>query len=198
MMKLVAIFFLPLVLLMSCAKSRNELSDEGLLRQPYKVGDILVFQSDSSEVDTIEVDKLTRVENADDPLDPFPNLNQTLFVEARKYNRGGSSILTLTTTRSGTYFRFNYRPDRSKVYPGIVQSLKGLDSLIINDTSGICTDCFRIPAIENFDNMKNRPFDLSGITWSQSLGYFMFEFKDGSTWTLTSFLRDKEDLLSKK
>jgi hypothetical protein len=184
-----AIVLVLIIVLFSCRKYR--LSDDDLEWQPYRVGDLLIFESSKGELDTIEIKNVDAHYHPDDPLSILPSSHESLFVIDRS-----SGILTLKTEKSGSYVVFDLRLGNNTLkYPVVTLDLnkKEIDQLEV--TQFIAKNVYKIVAKESFSNLKDRPFDLRYIYWSKEYGYLGLEFKDGYTWKLKSFARAGENLL---
>ncbi len=177
-MKKIIVLFSAMFVLNSCGFYKLSKSD--LSMQPYKAGDILIFESNKGELDTIEIKEVEVHTNFDDPLDLLPNMVQSLFVVA-KY-----SVLEMRKYKTGAYIYFTIRlGDNDLKYPCMGLSIQELEKLSEKENSKIT-----IKAIQSCDNMKDRPFDLRYIYWSKKYGYLGLEFKDNYVWNLKSFVRD--------
>lgn len=182
-MKRVMILLGMVLMLFSC--KTYKLSKSDLEWQPYKIGDMLVFESNIGELDTIKIKNVETHINADDPLAVLPNRLQSLFVVEKR------SFLEMEAGEKGSYIHFTIRLGKNKLkYPGVVLSIKEMNELI-EDESGR----YVIEAKEYYDNMKGRPFDLRYIYWSKKYGYLGLEFKDNYVWALKSFVREGKEIL---
>ena len=171
-----------LLVLFSCNKYKISKSD--LEWQPYEKGDVLIFESNKGEKDTIVVKSIDSYNNTDDPLALFPDKTEILFVMSQK-NR---SLLFMKAYSGGTYFRFEIRLGNNDLR--YASTVLYVEELANNDEG-----CIKFEAIENYDNMKDIPSDLKSITWSKELGYLALEFKGDYIWTLKSFVREGKELL---
>lgn len=182
-MKRLIVLFSVLLMLFSC--KTYQLSQKDLEWQPYKKGDVLLFESNKGEIDTIDIKNVEVHTNPDDPLSVFPNKLQSLFVIAEK------GVLEMKANESGTSVHFTIRLGENKLkYPNVVQSIKEMNGLN-KDKNGR----YIIEAKEYYDNMRDQSFDLRYIYWSKEYGYLGLEFKENYVWTLKSFVRDGKELL---
>ena len=178
---IIIILFLPMLIL-SCKKYK--LSDDDLKWQPYKKGDLLIFQSNKGEIDTIQVTEIEIYNNPDDPLAIFPNIIQSLFVNGKK------NILELQAGKNGSFIQFTLKlGDNNLKYPGVVKNIKEVFPKTSSENE------FIIEAKEYYDNMKDVSFDLRYIYWSKDYGYLGLEFKDNYIWKLKSFIRNNKYLI---
>jgi hypothetical protein len=169
------------------------LSDSDLRWQPYIEGDILIFESNKREQDTIVIKSIEIHNNPDDPLAVFPNCVQSLFVV------GKIELLKLHAGKNGSKVEFKMRIGNNKLrYPGVILYLNQdkIDKLI--KTKFINKEVYKIEAEESRNNMKGRPFDLQFLYWSKEYGYLGLEFKEEYIWELKSFIRDGQNILSQK
>lgn len=200
-MKQAIILTALIFMLFSC--NTYKLTDADLEWQPYKVGDMLVFESSKGELDTIKVENIEVLTGADDPLSVLPNKIQTLFVSGlyyhkpkkdimgRMFSTTSCSVIGMRANSSGSFIEFTIRLGENELkYPGVVQSIKEMSELN-TDESGR----YIIEAKEYYDNMKDRPFDLRYIYWSEKHGYLGLEFKNNYVWTLKSFIRGGEEMI---
>lgn len=177
MKKLIGLF-LALFMLFSC--KTYKMSENDLKWQPYKKGDVLIFESNKGEIDTVVIKSIETYINPDDPLAVFPNKLQSLFVISER------SILEMSAGEKGTYINFTMHLGNNKLkYPNTLRSITEMDEAKKDKNNR-----YVIEANEYYDNMKDRPFDLRYIYWSKEYGYLGLEFKDNYVWTLMSFIRD--------
>lgn len=182
-MKKLIIIFPVLFMLFSCRTYK--ISQNDLKWQPYKDGDVLVFESNKGELDTITIRSIEKYTNPDDPLAVFPNKLQSLFVIGEK------NILKISAGKKGTYVNFEICLGKNNlVYPCTIRSINELQNLKINEK-----DYIVIEAKEDCENLKNRSFDLRYIYWSKEYGYLGLEFKDNYIWSLKSFIREGKEKL---
>lgn len=182
-MKRLIVLFSVLLMLFSCRTYK--LSQSDLEWQPYKKGDVLIFESNKGEKDTVKIESVEVYTNTDEPLAVFPNKLQSLFVIAEK------GVLEMTASESGTSVHFTIRLGKNKLkHSSVVQSIKEMNGLN-KDKNGR----YVIEAKEYYDNMIDQPFDLRYIYWSKEYGYLGLEFKENYIWTLKSFDRDGKELL---
>lgn len=199
-MRLLVYTIIISTMLFSC-KTYN-LSKSDLEWQPYRQGDVLIFESNRKELDTIKIESIEKFTNPDDPLAVFPKKIQSLFVEGvrfhapkkdimgRVYHSSHCNILEMVASKETAYMYFELELGDNKMrYPKTGISLDELEKLIINN------DEIQIKAKENADNMKEYPFDLRYIYWSKKFGYLKLEFKDNYIWSLKSFIRDGKEIL---
>ena len=169
-------------MLFSCRTYK--ISQNDLKWQPYKDGDVLVFESNKGELDTITIRSIEKYTNPDDPLAVFPNKLQSLFVIAQK------SVIEMRANKGGTSIHFTIRLGINHLkYPSTVVDVKELENVKMKEGRYI------IEAKEYYDNMKDVPFDLRYIYWSKEYGYLGLEFKDNYIWSLKSFIRDGKEKL---
>ena len=180
-MKKLIVLFSVMFLFNSC--SFYILSKSDLSWQPYKEGDVLIFESNKGEVDTINIKEVEKHTIPNDPFDLFPTMVQTLFVVAEH------SVLEMNIGETGTSIEFTLRlGDNDLRYP--------CSGLYINDFENkkIEGGKYKIEAKENCYNMKDKPFDLRYIYWSKEYGYLGLEFKDNYVWFLKSFVRNGKEI----
>lgn len=189
-MKQAIILTALIFMLFSC--NTYKLTDADLEWQPYKVGDMLVFESSKGELDTIYIRSITINTGAEDPLAIFPDKIQTLFV------LGERELLKMHSGKYGSKIAFKIRlGDNTDLrYPGTILNLEKLNLDAIKRVTYNNQNCIKIKAEESRENLKNRPFDLRSIYYSKEYGYLSLEFKGNYIWKLKSFMRDGEKLFS--
>lgn len=177
------------MLFSSCGVYRLSKSD--LEWQPYKVGDVLVFESTKGEVDTVLIEAIKSYMNADDPLALFPDYDQSLFISLKK------NILCLTKNRFGSYMELSFflKTKDRKSYPITFVTLSDeyiskLDTIVFNGYP-----VFKIEAKTKAYTLSHIDWDLQYFYWSKQYGYMAFEFKEGYKWYLKSFVRDGVKIL---
>lgn len=189
LMKRTGVFLLLASLGFSCTIYR--LSKRDLAWQPYKVNDLLIFESSKGEIDSIKINGVEKYSNPDDPLDVFPNNDQTLFVSVVQ-----GSILRLDATKDGSYIKFELQL-RSKFHeyvcdiPAIALGRIGKQEVVVFNG----TEAFKVEVGEKCYFEKNKPQGLLYIYWSKKYGYVGLEFKDGYVWRLRSLTRSGNNLL---
>lgn len=188
MRKIIYIIILSTILF-SC--KTYKLSKSDLEWQPYKIGDMLIFESNKGEIDTIQIESIEKFTNPDDPLAVFPNKTQSIFVV------GDKEILKLHAGSNGSKieFKIHLKSDSILRYPVTIlylqkNKINDLEKIVFNSKNS-----FKIKSIESRGNMQDRPFDLRYIYWSKEYGYLGLEFKDNYFWTLKSFIRDGNNIL---
>lgn len=199
-MRIMGFVFIALTTLFSCKTYKFSKSD--LEWQPYRQGDVLIFESSRKEIDTIKIESIKIYTNPDDPLAVFSKKTQSLFVEGLRshapkkdimgniYHSSHCNILKIGASKETAYMYFELELGSDKMrYPTTVVSVDELENLSVKNEE------IEIKAKENYDNMKEYPFDLRYIYWSKNLGYLKLEFRDNYSWKLKSFLRDGKELL---
>lgn len=186
---------------LSCKSFR--LNKEDLEWQPYKKGDILVFESNHGERDTIKIKSIEIFTNPDDPLAVVPKKVETLFVSGeyyhnpkkdimgRMYSSTYCDVIEMGTSKMGSYIDFKFRLGDNKLkYPSVVLSIEEMNKIRKDNY-----ERYKIEAKEYNDNMRDQPFDLRYIYWNKEYGYLVLEFKNNYIWTLKSFIRDGKEIL---
>ncbi len=171
------------LMLFSCKTYKISQSD--LEWQPYKKGDILIFESNKGEIDTINIKNVEVYTNPNDPLVVFPTKLQTLFVLGEN-----AAVLEFKAGEKSTDIHFILRLGKNNLkYPCTVLDIKEFENMKMKKGK------YRIEAKEYYDNMKDVPFDLRYIYWSKEYGYLGLEFKENYIWTLKSFVRGGKEIL---
>ena len=188
----------------SCGRS-YEIRDETHIWQPYREGDILVFESSSGITDSIFIQKIETYTNPNDPLAIFPTKFQTMFVVGEMTLRKPfvSTIGKLVTKEHVTLIEIRSgkendrlhltirRPRDTTHFPTTVLQIPELNLM---EASSIERNKFTIEAKEYYDNLRNSD-DVNSYYWSKKLGYLGYELDNGEVCELTQFWRNGEDIL---
>jgi hypothetical protein len=179
MTRLFAIFSI-LFLITSIFKTYR-ISKSDLKWQPYKVGDVLVFESSEGRKETIEIKDIDKRTNPLDPLTLYPR-SQSVFVE---------TILKLKAWESGTYIDLKIHFRESKFL------YHGSTNLKIEEFEKYFEPSKEDARIEDFDlrtNLDREDVILKSIYWSKKFGYLEIEYKDNYSWKLISFKRKGKEI----
>lgn len=191
-MKIIYLIFCVLTLGLFASCRTDRISKADLDWQPYKEGDSLVFKSNKGESKTIVVESIESHINPTDPLDIFPNRQETLFVTSE--DRDNTTLVNLGAREKGCriYFKLSRLSESTLWHPNTVyyiSEIKKMETELISNK-----EVYKIPAIQSADNLKDIPFDLQHIYWSKEYGYVKFEYENGYEWTLKFLIRDGVDI----
>ncbi|PHR71160.1 MAG: hypothetical protein COA67_06920 [Lutibacter sp.] len=185
------------------------LDQKSLELQPYQTNDILIFQSNQGEIDTIKIKHIESYVNPTDPLDVFPTKTETLFVtgniSARKIAKDimgrpitnrHINLLELGSSDEVDYFEFTfYNPNNQLKCPTTVLSSEDLREKIESNQNEITT----IKAKEYYNtDLYNIDNDLIKFNWHKELGYTKFFYKENITLELINFIRNNESIIKQK
>lgn len=198
------VILISIVLFFISFTSCNEfkLSKEELKWQPYKVDDILVFESNIGEVDSIKITSIDSYLNPEDPLAIFPDQHETLFVNGELLNPNKDhkhwdhvNFLDLTSSKE-TWITFNLsKMSDSLQYAEAKYSVDQLNKFYNNEK--VINNCINdiIELKPNYTGGLNYEFDLKSYSWSLKYGYVKYSFKNGYYRKLKKFIRNGKDIL---
>ncbi|WP_299362486.1 hypothetical protein [Winogradskyella sp.] len=191
-----------LLLIVSFGCKQYHVTDEVKRWQPYKKGDLIVFQSSKGELDSIFIKGVESSFLADDNLSISPDKHENITVTGEiildepiinslgQIIKGEEISVLNIYADERTYFNFEYnKPSDSLNYPSTSLSFEDLKSLFNNKT--INNDVV-IDAVHQYDSPII--YDLKRIWWNKKFGYTKFEFNNGYSLSLIKFVRDKEDI----
>ncbi len=184
-----------IVLLCGC-RTTNRLTEDDLRWIPYEGNEILVFNSDSGESDTIFLLGISRYINPSDPLDIFPKKLEHLTILARSSDpnppRGVEhrylerAFLELSRTVSGSsYLTIHHSGKDAWFYGGSFLPLNDLDtmtSITLETKSGTYKDVLKFKP--ESDEYSNRGNFIDAVYWSKSAGLIRYDKRDGVIWTI--------------
>ena len=184
--------------------SNNKIRKESFDWIPYKVGDILIFESNTNLVDTIFIKDIDKHTNPDDPLDFFPNYSTANVISGEitltnpittslgtKITKDYVDILELSSGRDSDYLILSFKKRRDTLaYSRITLKISDLEKQFENKSEfeSIQLD----PAI--YDDFKS---DVKYVFWSKKFGYTKYQFKNGHIWELSQFIRDSKNIFKK-
>lgn len=197
--------FILISLLISCG-TEYKIKPESFEWQPYEIGDKLVFESHSKQIDTVFVNEISDYTNPNDPLAVFPNYHTTYFVSGEisllnpftsstgnKIFKDYVDLLALRSGKTTDYLTLNFAKRRDTLlYPEITLKISELKSKFENKS--------KYESIEiDIESYNNLPFsyEVKTILWSKEFGYTGYKFKNGNSWRLIKFIRNGKDILKK-
>ncbi|MDC9721439.1 MAG: hypothetical protein PSN34_01535 [Urechidicola sp.] len=206
-LKVVIYSIIIFISLTSCKKHSFTKSD--LEWQPYEIGDILIFESNRKEVDTIFITDISTYSNPEDQLGIFSDYHETLFVSGevtllnpkidifkRPYYRDGINLLKMYASEESS-IKFNLAKIGDTLsYPTTNISLDSLKYKMKYSPkiklTNINDEVVKITTKDYYFDMK---FDLATFYWSKKFGYVRYDFKNNYYWTLQKFIRNDENIL---
>ena len=183
------LIILLFILLSGCAKEIR-LSDKEKKWNPYRVGEILIFESSENELDTIFIQEIN------DNIFPSSNgplkySNESLWVYAKHTDPNYDRYLTnkILEIQTGTpekpsRINFGLLAKNAWFYDSYktINELEALKETSIETQFGKFADVIKI---EDTKGMYSERDDfIERIYWSKSNGYLRFEKKNGKIWTL--------------
>ncbi len=197
--------FILISFLLSCGKD-NKMNSESFDWQPYEIGDKLVFESNTKQVDTIFVKEINNYRNPDDHLAIFPDYHTTYFITGEitlinpftssignKVTKDYVDILRLSSGKETDYLTLNFKKRRDTLsYSEVTFKISELKSKFENKSE--------FESIEiNAESYNEMPFsyDLKTVFWSKEFGYTKYVFKNGHSWELIEFIRNDKNILKK-
>jgi len=181
-----------------------KLSTDDLKWQPYEVDDILVFESNIGEVDSIKITSIDSYLNPKDPLAVFPDEYETLFVNGKLLNPNKEdkqwdhvNFLNLTSSEE-TWITFNIKKISDSLrYAEAKYSVDQLNRFYNNKK--VINNCINdiIELKPNYTGGLDYEFDLKTYLWSKKYGYVRYSFKKGYYRELKKFIRNGRNILPK-
>ncbi|WP_281989952.1 hypothetical protein [Aquimarina aggregata] len=176
--------------------------------QPYKIGDVLVFQSDLDVLDTIWIKEISLYSNPKDNLSPLSDYNEILFVNGETSsslkNSGANykyekfiTLLKVTASDKSNIRLMLSKKNSTINYPEISLTIDNLIEIFENEPK---INFFNISDVIEINGKDASGFvsDVKTIWWSKKLGYVKYNFKDNSYWEIKKFIRNGENLLEKQ
>ena len=195
--------FILFSVLLSCGPE-YKMKSESFDWQPYKIGDKLIFKSNTNQIDTIFVKEIKSYTNPDDHLAIFPDYYTTYFItgEITLINPFTSSIgntvkkdyvniLELSSGKETDYLTLNFKKRRDTLsYSEVTFKISELKLKFKNKSK---YESIKVDA-ESYNKMSFS-YDLKTIFWSKEFGYAKYEFKNGHSWELVKFIRNGKNIL---
>lgn len=179
-----------------------KLSKEELKWQPYMVGDVLIFESNMGEIDSIRITSISSYLNPKDPLAIFPDQYETLFVNGELLNPNKDhehwehvNFLNLTSSDE-TWVVFNLsKISDSLQYAEAKYSVDQLKRFYNNEkvTNNCINDVIELKP--NYTGGLDYEFDLKSYRWSLKYGYVRYSFKNSYYRELKKFIRNGKNIL---
>ncbi|QHI38862.1 hypothetical protein IMCC3317_42620 [Kordia antarctica] len=192
-------------LLVGCTKYKLSITD--LEWQPYLKGDILVFQSNMSEIDTVYITEINTYSNAEDHLAISSDHHETLFVSGlvtlarpkkdhlgNYYYKGGIKLLSMyADDDSHIEFELNKIGDSLR-YASAKYTINEITKYYEESSKIDFNNIEDVVSMETSITYKI-DYDLKNIWWSKEYGYVRYEYKNNYYWELKKFIRNGEDIL---
>lgn len=184
--------YITIIGLMGC-RVTYELNKDDLKWNPYKGGEVLVFQSSQGDSDTIFVKEVRTTSVPNDPLAIFQKYHDVLNVNVKhsdpksinEHRYLENCFFELTATNDhNTIFGFSLAAKNSWFYTDSFFK-KDLEMLSIGELitkNNIYKDVIKL------EPKSNRYYDrdefIVAVYWSKNTGYVRFDLKNGVYWEL--------------
>lgn len=191
MLKLLS-FFVALPMLTGCKTSK--LSEDDLKWNPYKGNEVLIFENNNGDMDTIFILKVHKEKVSDDPLATMPKYHETLSIGVRhsdptppdgghRYLEGTFFRLTSTENKN-THISFDLAAKKAWFYSGnyYKEELKKLPAIELSTKNFKYNDIIKLEP-KSVEYADRNEF-ITAVYWSKSNGYIRFDLKNGVYWEL--------------
>ena len=175
-----------------CSQNRTYLTERDKIWNPYKEGQVLIFQSSNGEIDTIVI---TQIEDKRFPDGLGAETNERLRVLAKLDNQSISRVpfesrflyLAAETPKGPSKVDFEFSVGDGAFWGKyfLISELEEYKEEYLELPFQTFNDVIRID--EN-SNQVFRPYDIATLFWSKSVGYVKCEKKDGTIWELVSIV----------
>lgn len=201
-----ALTFILLIIFFSC-KKENNIKPKLSHRQPYKIGDKLIFKSSSNQIDTLFVNEISEYTTPYGNRGFLPEYQTTYFISGeitlqnpfisitgKKVTKEYISLLKLSTVRENDYITLTFKKRSDTLtYPELTFKISDLESKFEKKSK---YESIKIDT-ESYEDLQF-VYDLKNIYWSKEFGYTKYEFKNGYLWNLVKFIRNNENILKTK
>ena len=191
MLKISLVVFWLLFMTSSCKSYK--LTRDDLKWNPYKGNEILVFQNDNGDIDTIFVISVERLKNPDDPLAVSPNYHESVEVMVKHsdptppndHRYLQSPFLKLYSAKDkNTLINFALTAKNAWFYSGKYNKNE-LEKLA---TAELVTKNFKYDDVLRLVPKSMEYFErdefITTVYWSKKDGYVRFDLKNGVYWEL--------------
>lgn len=181
------------IFISSCTK---ELKDQERNWNPYKMNEVLVFESSENQLDTIVINKI--INNAVSSS-PAPELyrhtylnvyaESIVFKKSEFYN---TEILTISSSTPNRLAGIGFGLRLSNANFGSsykIEELNKYPQMSVTTKAGIFNDVIKLKP-EIF--YSEREDEVQFMYWSKKYGYIKFERADGFTWELVKKIQPIE------
>ena len=187
------IMILNFISIISC-KSKEKLSKGDLKWNPYKGGEVLVFQNNQGTTDTIFVNAIKKESVPDDPLSIFQKYYEVLNVVVKhsnpitvnEHNYLESSFFELSASDGhDTFVSFHLAAKGAWFYSSSSFSGKYLENMpvmTLKTKNFIYDDVIKLES-QSIDYYDRDEF-ITALYWSKSKGYVRYDLKNGVYWEL--------------
>lgn len=199
--------------LFSCGKVYN-LSSEDRKWQPYKDGDLLIFESNQSlpiKVNILSIEM--KLMSSPEDWSFFPTKTETLYVNGnythktkksingQLYDSSYTEIITIGKgggdNKAYLYFKLDKISPNVLRTPSISLSTEKIQSLpkkIYKNNESFTV--YKILGQEQADNLKEFESNLEYFYYSKEYGYLKFVYNDGNSYQLKKFIRNGNNIIN--
>jgi len=188
------IFIIALLSLINSCGTHYELSEEDIKWQPYNGGEILIFKSNSGEIDTLFVEEKIEMYTGEKGPDWFQfddwdylEVNCTMPSSSNLNNKENYyTFLSLNSSKTGSYISFSFSNNNVRFYSSnyIIKNLIEKPLIELENENMTFSDVLVLES-DNKDYSYRKNF-ITKIYWSKSKGYVRYELENGSHWDLIS------------
>lgn len=194
MLKTITTIILLSIALSSCSQNRTYLTEEEKNWNPYKKGQVLIFELSNYEKDTIHIVDLDF---------GFPDglgvvdYNESLYVLAEptgpdlgKHFSSTYGVLKVVakTEKKPSYIEYGIELKNTQFIGGQRFSFEDLNALAEIQLAVPYRSFDDVIVIGNKRNYSNIPTAVELFYWSKSKGYIRFDKYDGTTWELVEII----------
>lgn len=172
------IFFIVSIIFISC---KYQLTETAKLWNPYKTGDVLIFESNDKQLDTFFIAEIEQ---------SFTGENEILNVNYQYLSKDSSSqikadtvhtfFIALTAWQRGkTVFSLNLYTPKAKFSPFVAKRITWLDSLPLTRISNYTKVLTLVP--DNYRNVNDDQNDstlVRKVYWSKTEGLIGYALKN--------------------
>jgi len=191
--------YLILFLSLSLGCKRYDLSVHDLEWNPYKEGEILIFENNHHIRDSIFVLSIEKTKKADDPLSISPDYLESLDVIVRHTDPVSvepryiqNTFLSLFATKAkNTHINFRLAMRNAWFYAGdySVSELNGLPTKSLTVGNIVYDDVIKLePKSSEF---VDRDEFVTSVYWSKNRGYIRIDLRKGDIWELINSQRNQ-------
>lgn len=179
------ILFTALIVFTAC---KYQLTDAAKDWNPYKTGDILVFESNNKQSDTFFIGKIE---------ESFTGKNEILNVKYRYLSKADTSqkkadtihtfFIALTAwEKERAFFSLNFYTPRAKFIPFVAKSISWLDSLPVSKIATYTNVLTLTPDSDRVGELNQSDSTLVGkVYWSKAEGLIGYTLKNNDqVWLL--------------
>ena len=198
MFKTITICFLLSIAISSCSQNRTYLTEKEKSWNPYKEGQVLIFESSNYEKDTIRIEDINfgfpDGLGIVDYYEILDVLAEPTGPDLGKYFSNIYGVLTIAakTEKRSNYVEFGIKVKNAQFIERqrfSFEELEGLAEIQFTVPYGAFDD---VIVIDNKRDYSSTPTAIEIIHWSKSKGYIWFDKYDGVSWELVKIIEPLE------